>query len=299
MRLPNPLRAQVEALASDLLSPPGSPPVDFTAPLGEPALVPADSVSWRVCKNPVTLFIGGIAAVLLELAEPRVRHGVWEHSSFGSDPLRRLQRTGVAAMLTVYGASSQARAMIAGVTRMHAQVAGTTAAGEAYDALDPELLNWVHSTAAYGFLEAYVRYARPLNLAERDSYWGESRPVAALFGAEASPGSEADWRLLLETMRSRLGPSTTLLEFLAIMRRVSALPRYARPAQHLLVKAAVECLPVGLADRLGLGPEWRMRGWERRLVRSMARTADRLVIRTWPAVQACRRLGLPDEHLYR
>jgi uncharacterized protein (DUF2236 family) len=189
--------------------------------------------------------------------------------------------------------------MIAGVTRMHARVAGTTAQGEAYDALDPALLNWVHSTAAYGFLEACARYARPLSLRDRNFYWAESRPVAALFGAEASPGSEAEWKLLLDNMRPRLGPAATLLEFLAIMRRVSALPRYARPAQHLLVKAAVECLPVGLADQLQLGREWRLRGWERALVRAMARAADRLVIRTWPAVQACRRLGLADDHLYR
>jgi uncharacterized protein (DUF2236 family) len=34
-----------------------------------------------VFKNPVTLFIGGVGAVLLELAEPRVRDGVWGHST--------------------------------------------------------------------------------------------------------------------------------------------------------------------------------------------------------------------------
>jgi len=299
MRLPNPLQAQVEALARELLAPPSSPPVDFAAPRGEPALVAAQSVSWRVCKNPVTLFIGGIAAVLLELAEPRVRHGVWDHSSFGAEPLQRLQRTGVAAMVTVYGAASQARAMIAGVTRRHGMVSGVTPEGEAYDALDPELLNWVHSTAAYGFLEAYISYARMLNLEERDAYWGESRPVAALFGAQASPGSEAEWAMLLDRMRPRLGSSAILFEFLAIMRRVSALPRYARPAQHLLIKAAVEILPAGIAEQLGLTPQWRLHGWERALVRMMAKSADRLVLEAWPSVQACRRLGLPDDHLYR
>ena len=74
------------------------PPVDFSAPRGEPALAAPDSVSWQVFKNPVALFIGGVAAVLLELAEPRVRHGVWDHSSFRERPMQRLQRTGLAAM---------------------------------------------------------------------------------------------------------------------------------------------------------------------------------------------------------
>jgi uncharacterized protein (DUF2236 family) len=90
-----------------------------------------------------------------------------------------------------------------------------------------------------------------------------------------------------------------LAEFLAIVRRVPALPRLGRPAQLMLVKAAVGILPPGIAEQLGLGGEWRLHGWERALVRTMAQTADRLVLEAWPSVQACRRLGLPDDHLYR
>jgi uncharacterized protein (DUF2236 family) len=96
--------------------------VDFARPHGEPALVAADSVSWRIFKNQVTMFIGGVAAVLLEFAEPKVRDGVWQHSTFRQDAMKRLQRTGLAAMATVYGARSQAEAMIAGVVRRHGRV---------------------------------------------------------------------------------------------------------------------------------------------------------------------------------
>src|SRR6202007_472519 len=111
----------------------------------------------------VSLFIGGVTAVVMELAEPRVRTGVWEHTTFRADPLRRLRRTGLAAMVTVYGARTVAEAMIARVRRMHDTVAGTTSSGEPYRASDPELLNWVYATAAYGFVEAYHNYARPLS----------------------------------------------------------------------------------------------------------------------------------------
>ena len=72
-------------------------PVDLSQPTGEPALVPDDSVSWKVFGNPVTLLIGGITAVLLELAEPKVRSGVWDHTSCRTDPLKRMRRTGIAA----------------------------------------------------------------------------------------------------------------------------------------------------------------------------------------------------------
>ena len=129
-------------------------------------------------KNPLSLFIGGVTAVIMELAEPRVRTGVWEHTTFRVNPIRRLRRTGLAAMVTIYGARSAAEAMIARVRRMHDTVAGTTPSGEAYCANDAELLNWVQGTAAYGFLQAYHAYVRPLSLSERDRYYAEGIPAA-------------------------------------------------------------------------------------------------------------------------
>jgi len=127
------------------------PKFDFLTPRGEPALCAPDSVSWRVFKNPIALATGGVAAVLLEFAEPRVRDGVWQHSTFPTDPLARMRRTGMAAMATIYGAESRARELIAQVGRMHARVSGTTSEGTPYRALDKDLLDWVQATATYGF----------------------------------------------------------------------------------------------------------------------------------------------------
>jgi uncharacterized protein (DUF2236 family) len=158
----------------------GDQSADFLRPAGEAALVPPDSVSWRVFKNPLSLFIGGVAAVIMELAEPRVRTGVWEHTTFRIDPIRRLQRTGLAAMITIYSARGTAKAMIASVRQMHDSVAGSTPAGKVYRANDPELLNWVQSTAAYGFLQAYHSYVRPLSDSERDRYYAEGTLAASL-----------------------------------------------------------------------------------------------------------------------
>ena len=296
--LPGPVQRQVEDFASGLLQPPAGATVDFAAPAGEPALVPPDSVSWQVFKNPATLFIGGVAAVLLELAEPRVRHGVWDHSSFRNLPLARLQRTGLAAMLSVYGPEGAARAMIAGVNRMHQQVSGTTSGGLAYRADDPELLDWVQATAAYGFLEAYAAFARPLSTAERDLYYAEAVPVAALYGARGAPASQPELHALFRKMRPKLEPSPTIFEFLGIIRRMPALPAAARPAQALFLKAAVEILPHGVPELLGLGSEWRLSSWERPLVKAMGAAADRLLLRSSPAVQSCLRLGLPEDYLY-
>lgn len=153
LKLPGSLHARVEAMAGSLMQADGMA-VDFAAPPGAAALAAPDSVSWRIFKNPVGLFIGGVAAVLLELAEPRVRSGVWDHTSFRTDPVTRLKRTGLAAMITVYAARETAEAMIAGVNRRHARVTGTADDGAAYAADDPELLDWVQATASYGFRRA-------------------------------------------------------------------------------------------------------------------------------------------------
>jgi hypothetical protein len=153
MRLPRPVHRRLEHALVGLMQPPGSQE-DFSQPSGEPAFTAPDSVSWRIFKNPLVLFVGGVAGVVLELAEPRVRTGVWDHSSFREQPLRRLQRTALAAMLSVYGARSRAEAMIARVRSLHEAVQGTTAAGERYRANDPELLTWVHATASFGLLDA-------------------------------------------------------------------------------------------------------------------------------------------------
>src|SRR5207244_11467884 len=164
---------RLDAAARRLLNAKGALSIDFSGPAGEPALVGPDSVSWRVFKNPVTLFIGGVTAVLLEFAEPRVRTGVWERSTFRINPLGRLTRTGLAAMVTVYGARSTAEAMIASVGRMHDKIQGETPAGQAYRANDVTLLTWVHATAGFGFTEAYSRYVRRLSRQERGRLYQE------------------------------------------------------------------------------------------------------------------------------
>jgi uncharacterized protein (DUF2236 family) len=296
--LPAPLQRRAEAAAGGFLRPAGAPAIDFTQPAGEPALVPAEAVSWRVFKNPVALFIGGVAAVILELAEPRVRAGVWEHTSFRSDPVSRLQRTGLAAMVTVYGARSHAEHMIAGVNRRHAAVTGRAEDGRAYAADDPELLDWVQATASYGFGEAYHRFVRPFSAAERDRAWAEATTTARLYGATGAPTSHAAWQAQLAAMTPRLSPSPIVPEFLEIMRRAPLTPAAGRPLQHLLIRAAVSLTPPEATRILGLD-ELRLAPREAAVVRVLGRAADRLLLRDGPPAQACRRLGLPADWLYR
>jgi uncharacterized protein (DUF2236 family) len=297
--LPPVLLRHIDAAARGLMQPKNAAVVDFAQPRGEQALVAPDSVSWRIFKNPVSLFIGGIAAVILELADPGVRTGVWEHSSFRIDPVHRLQRTGMAAMVTVYGARSVAESMIAGVVRMHEKVRGKTPAGQTYQASDVRLLSWVQATAGYGFAEAYHRYVRPLTCGEMDRLCEEAAPAARLYGALDAPRSRAELDALFESMRGRLEPSAIVFEFLEIVRNAPAFPTPLRPLQRLLIRAAVDTTPDWLRDTLGLTAQYGLRSWEEPLVRQIGSLSDKLMLRSSPAVQSCLRLGLPADYLYR
>ncbi len=88
-----------------------------------------------------------------------------------------------------------------------------------------------------------------------------------------------------------------MFEFLAIMDSAPILPMILRPAQHLLVRAAIELTPRWMRAILGLSGRG-LHVWEAEVLRQAGGLADRLVLESNPAVQACRRLCLPADYLY-
>jgi uncharacterized protein (DUF2236 family) len=237
--------------------------------------------------------------VILELAEPRVRAGVWEHTDFRRDPVGRMRRTYYAAMVTVYAPRAAAEKMIAAIAARHARLAGVTPSGAPYRADDPELLDWVHATAAFGFLSAYHRYVRPLPQDARDRFYAEGAPVAALYGAAGAPRSEAEMHALLACMHGRLGASRIVLDFLDIVRRAPLFPAPVRITQRLAVRAAIALIPTPIRAMLGLGRRYDLPPGAETLLRGAGALADRVVLDNAPPAQACTRLGLASDFLYR
>jgi uncharacterized protein (DUF2236 family) len=289
----------IDRIAGDAFAaPPHMPPIDFAAPEHMPALFAADSVAWRIMKNPVALMIGGIAAVLLELAEPRVRTGVWDYTRFREDPVGRMRRTGYAALVTTYAPANAARALIARVSHMHAAIAGRTPTEVCFRADDPELLNWVQATASFGFCEAYHRFVHPLSGEERDAFYAEGAPAAALYGATGAPRSEAERAAMFEAIRPKLEASPIISEFLSIVRAAPILPRPMKPLQNLAARAAIMILPGWARAQLSLENYDLPLGGETTL-RTIGRLADHIAVKSAPPAQACLRMGLPATFLYR
>jgi uncharacterized protein (DUF2236 family) len=269
------------------------PTIDFTRPKGEEAYLAPDSIQWKVFKNPVALAVGGVAAVLLEFADARIRSGVWDHSIYKVDPIGRSQRTGMVAMVGVYGPKTVARQVIGGVNRMHTKVIGKTPSGEDYRALDPELLNWVSATAQYGFVTAYDRFVRRLTAVEKDRFWTEGSAVAELYGVTEIPRSEADFMQMMARLLPRFEPHPINREFLDIIQSGRAAPSIPRFLHRSLARAAVSTLPAAVRERLELGPEFDLTLRDKAMVRAMGRLPEHLKDKSSPAWQAAQRLGLP------
>ena len=164
---------------------------------------PPESVIRRVGNSPLTPFLGGGPAVLLQVAHPLVATGVVGHSDYRRDLWRRLGRTLRALYLITYGSKAEADLAAEAVRIVHTRVRGTTTAqlgpfpaGTPYSASDPELMLWVHATLVHASLAVYERFVGPLSAAEQERYYREMALVAQLFGTPVSviPPSLAEFR---------------------------------------------------------------------------------------------------------
>lgn len=273
--------------------------VDFENPPGAAAFCGPDSVSWRVFKNPIALGVGGVAAVLLEFADARIRSGVWDHSTYKHDPIGRSQRTGMAAMVGVYGPKAAARRVIQGVTNMHARVGGETPRGETYKALDTDLLDWVSATAGWGFLTAYDRFVAKLSEHEKRRYYGEGAPVARLYGVQTLLKSDADFDAMLDRLFPRFEPHPIVSEFLEIVQNSPGAMGAPKALRRALARASVSILPTRVRERLELGRACGLSAMEAATLRTLGALAERVPVPSAPPAQACKRLGLPATFLYR
>lgn len=275
--------------------------VDFLEPAGDPGLSGPGSMSWRVFHNPVSTAVGGIAAVILELAEPAVRAGVWDHSTFKVDPIRRMQNTGMAAMAVTYGSARAAQMTFDRVTRMHERVTGETHEGKPYRAMDSELLTWVHVTAAWGFLNAYVRYVEPgLSRADRDRYYREGEAKGLGFGAKWVPTNADEVEAYMASMLPRLYANDTVQAFLRIVGEATPMGAAGRPLQRLLAEAAIDLMPEEMRKACGVRVTHPLGRSLRPVVRALATTARfaQRFTADGPAEQACRRMGVSTDCLY-
>jgi uncharacterized protein (DUF2236 family) len=152
-----------------------------------------------------TLLAGGAAAILLQLADPRIAAGVARHSGFRDRPLDRLAGTYQYLAAIVFGDERDIRHVVRLVDARHARVRGSEPVE--YDAREADAQRWVAATLLGVTLEFEGRLdGRDLDETIADALVRGYAPFASrLQAADAGwPASHAEftawWHARLETL---------------------------------------------------------------------------------------------------
>jgi uncharacterized protein (DUF2236 family) len=238
------------------------------------------SLTWRI-NGEAVLLLGGGRALILQVAHPKVAAGVAEFSDYRTDPWGRLYRTLELTLAIVFGEPEASQAASRRLERVHARVAGRDDRGEAYRALDPELLLWVHATLIDTSITLYERYVSKLTSRERLRYYEEMKTVGEAYAIPRS-SMPADYvafrRYWAEMLTDGLRVTDTTRDVAEVVVHPD-LPAIAWPATELLRLVTVGTLPTQLRAELGVG--WGP-GRERLLAGSQA--AIRRLVPLLPAL---------------
>jgi uncharacterized protein (DUF2236 family) len=139
-------------------------------------------VLFRVAAEPSLLLTSGPRALLLQVAHPSVAAGVAQHSDYQSRPWGRLVRTLAVVTAITFADPAQSRRAASQLCRRHNEIEGTTEAGAAYQALDPDLLLWVWATLGDCLVRSHERFVRPLTEIEREELYSDWKLVAYACG---------------------------------------------------------------------------------------------------------------------
>ncbi len=212
-------------------------------PPSDDALFAKDTPIRMVHADAVSMMIGGIHSLLLQMLHPHALHGVLDHSNFREDMHGRLRRTAQFIAVTTFGHKDDAEKIIRRVNKIHTHVHGTLPDGSSYSATTPQTLAWVHVAEATSFLEAYLRYVRPnMPFAEQDEYYRQFAFIARKLGADPVPETKNEAEKLLRSYRPQLQSSAEAKEVARLV--LTQRPENAPVAvQKTLGTAAVDMLP--------------------------------------------------------
>jgi uncharacterized protein (DUF2236 family) len=232
------------------------PPLPAGTP-GDPGLTGPGSVTWRICRERVVP-LGGLSALLLQLAHPLVAAGVDEHSSFRDDPTQRLMLTLEMLLVTTFGDVRQAGEMTRRIANIHRVVngvlpedVGAWRRGTRYSATSSELCLWVYATIIETTLNSYSTFVRRLDLNDRAEFYRESEPWGQLYGVgtDIRPASYQQFQDYYAQTLARLtaGDQARSIVRIILRARLRGIP--IRPWSYLL---AAGLLPAPLRKQYGL-----------------------------------------------
>jgi uncharacterized protein (DUF2236 family) len=221
----------------------------------DPGFFGPESVSWRVHRETTVLF-GGARALLMQAAHPLVIAGARRTGFYERDPWKRLERTLALTYGLTFGTRAEARRAADRINRVHRSVKGVDeVTGQPYDAMDPELLLWVHACLVDSALLFERLTVGRLSLEERERFHREQMVAAELLGLprERIPPSTAALRAYIADVVA--GDTLMVTDAaLSVAELFRSPPRDAtwRPVLRAVSWWAFGSLPSPLRDRYGV-----------------------------------------------
>ena len=219
--------------------------------MGDAGYFGPKSIFWQVNKEMYSLF-GGARALLMQAAHPLVSAGARQTSFYARDPWKRLIRTVQLQLIIAFGSRQEARQTAHRINQLHETINGIDpVTGQRYDALDHDLLLWVHATLEESALLMYERTVRPLTPSEKNRYHEENLISAelVLLPRDHVPPSFAD---MVEYIHTVVTGNDLLLTDVALevydLMRGGPVPVFIKPVWQFVAFAARGTLPTELQE---------------------------------------------------
>ena len=205
-----------------------------------------DTYTWWLNKETTVLF-GGIRALLMHTAHPLVAAGARQAATSRCDPWDRLLRTLSLQLLLPFGTKAEARHAADQINRLHGVINGTDpVTGEGYDALDPDLLLWVHACLEVSTVLSYESTVCPLTPHQKQAFHEENLLAAemVLLPRDRVPATYQGLEdYVEEVIASDRLLVTDVAREMADLIRSGPVPWHLKPIWRFFAFAAVGTLP--------------------------------------------------------
>lgn len=213
------------------------------------------SITWTVNQE-ITVLFGGARALLMHAAHPLVSAGARQTALYSRDPWARLIRTLQLQNLVTFGTKQEAAEAARRINKLHEVINGVDeVTGERYDALDPDLLLWVHAALEVSSVWFFERTVRPLTKAERQRYHEESMIAAELVlldRADMPSTFDGTLEYVDSVLESGVLCMTDVAADVADLIRTGPVPWHLKPVWAFISFAAFGTLPDSLKELYGV-----------------------------------------------
>jgi uncharacterized protein (DUF2236 family) len=242
------------------------------------------------------LLAGAGRAILLQLANPAVGHGVANHSNFVERPLDRFVATITYVYAVTYGDEEQVKAVRRKVNHAHARVRRQPDGSSAgYNAFDPQSQLWVVATLYDTAVLVYERIYGPLDDETGEGVYREYAKLgtALQLPPELWPADRAAFRTYWNERVQALKPDDVTARVARDLMYPPAGPLWLRLSMPLVRFITAGLLPDHLRE--GFGLPWSPRHHRQfdRTMRTVAVVYPRLPqrLRHWFKNYSLRRLS--------